>query len=95
MKKNNVNLYVWRSGLAVISVGKVPEGAIKVARGDKDILESCLVAGCRWSCGGGGYYVNGISPSVDSDDAIDALVAFSAGVKRKLKGEEFFEVPRS
>lgn len=84
--KKTVNLYVWRSGLAVVSSGKVPDGAIKVARGDREILESCLVSLCQLDHEGSNYYVNGISPYVDSDAAVDALVAFSDSVKLALNG---------
>lgn len=89
--KKLATLYVYRNGLAVVRSVPTPPAAIEVARGDREVLKSCLTAGCRLAYNGKQHFVNGIYEDTTSSEAIDALVVFSKRVKRRLAGGKFFE----
>lgn len=77
------SIVCWRSGETKV-VRSVPEGAIVLATGKRDRLETILSAVARHAHDGETLLVPGLPEAADSDQAIAAATSFKRMIDRRL-----------
>jgi len=76
--------WAWRSG--VIEFGQAePAGAIAIGKASSTRLREAVSAVARHAYDGTTLLVPGIPEATDSNDALNALVAFTRQVNRRLR----------
>ena len=87
---DNLELFVWRTGLAEISK-KAPIGSELIVSGSREFLESLLVH-CRLiKDGSNKYLVSGIPEARTEKEALEACARFRQICENVQQGKEAFE----